>query len=142
MRAPRADRCAVVFGVGHSRHVEVNSDRSDPMATLVDVVGLLVIVGVNTAVAALMTRFFRVRLDSRWGPIVFSLFLTPIALLVLTLLLGGVANLGFDLGSGGAVVAVAIVLPLALGIAFDYFWMPSPEEVELPAQRGEDSPRR
>jgi len=112
------------------------------MTTLVDVIGLLVIVGVNTAVAALMTRFFRVRLDSRWGPIVFSLFLTPIVLLVLTLFLGGVANLGFDLGSGGAVVAVAIVLPLALGIAFDYFWMPSPEEVDLPARRGEDSPRR
>lgn len=111
------------------------------MVSLVGAVGLVVIVGVNTGVAALMTRFFRVRLDTQWGPIAFSLLLTPVVLLVLTLLLSGVVRLGFDLGSGGAVVAVTIVLPLALGIAFDYFWMPAPEEVELPAQHGEGSER-
>lgn len=110
------------------------------MVSLLGVVGLLVIVGVNTGVAALLTRFFRVRLDTRWGPIVFSLLLTPVVLVLLTLLLSGVVQLGFDLGSSGAVVAVTIVLPLALGIAFDYFWMPAPEEVELPA-RSEESGR-
>ena len=111
------------------------------MVSLIGALGLLLIVGVNTAVAAVLTRFFRVRLDTQWGPIVFTLFLTPIALFLLTLLLG--SFLGFDLGSTGAVVAIAMLLPLALGVAFDYFWMPAPEEVELPSRRqGENTPRR
>jgi hypothetical protein len=25
-----------------------------------------------------------------------------------------------------------VVLPLATGIVFDYFWMPAPEDVDLP----------
>jgi hypothetical protein len=29
-------------------------------------------------------------------------------------------------------MAVAVALPFALGVAFDFFWMPSPDEVELP----------
>ena len=37
------------------------------MVSVVDVVGLLVILGVNSAAAALGTRFFRVRLSTRWG---------------------------------------------------------------------------
>ncbi|WP_254536078.1 hypothetical protein [Halomarina litorea] len=111
------------------------------MATLLGVLGLLVIVGVNTAVAALFTRFFRVRLDTQWGPVVFTLFITPVAMLAVTLVLG--SFLGFDLGSTGAVVAIALVLPLALGVAFDYFWMPAPDDVELPSRyAGENSPRR
>jgi phosphohistidine swiveling domain-containing protein len=111
------------------------------MVSLVGVVGLLVIVGVNTAIAALLTRFFRVRLDTRWGPVVYTLLLTPVVLLVPTLLLGAVVP--FDLGSSAAVVAIALVLPMTLGVAFDYLWMPSPDEVELPADYGrENSPRR
>ena len=112
------------------------------MVSVIDVVGLLVIVGVNAGVAALTMRFFRVRLDTEWGPVVFALFLTPVALTALTLLLGGLLGLGFDLGSSGAVVGVAIVLPMALGIAFDYFWMPAPDEVDLPEKyRGASTDR-
>ena len=111
------------------------------MVSLVGVVGLLLIVGVNTAIAALLTRFFRVRLDTRWGPVVFTLFITPVVLLVPTLLLGSVVP--FDLGSSAAVIAVALLLPLTFGIAFDYLWMPSPDEVELPTDyRQENAPRR
>jgi len=57
--------------------------------------------------------------------------LTPVVLLVLVLVLGG-AGLGPDLGSPAAVVGITILLPLALGMAFDYFWQPAPEEVDLP----------
>lgn len=111
------------------------------MVSLLGVLGVLVIVGVNTAIAALLTRFFRVRLDTQWGPVVFTLFFTPLALLAVTLLLG--SFLGFNLGSSGAVVGITLAVPLALGVAFDYFWMPAPEEVELPSRSaGENSPRR
>ncbi|MFD1514630.1 hypothetical protein [Halomarina rubra] len=112
------------------------------MASLVGVVLLLVLVGLNTAIAALLTRFFRVRLDTRWGPVVYSLLLTPVALFVPALLLGAVTPpvLG---ESRAAFVAVAFLLPMTFGIAFDYLWMPSPEEVELPTDYArENSPRR
>ncbi|MFC7156721.1 hypothetical protein ACFQPA_21935 [Halomarina halobia] len=113
------------------------------MVSVIDVVGLLFVLGVNAAAAALLTRFFRVRLDTQWGPIVFTLLITPVVLVLATLFLSGVLGLGFNLGSTNAVVAVAVVLPLALGAAFDYFWMPAPDEVELPAEYArEDSPRR
>jgi len=97
-----------------------------------ELVGLLIIVLVNTAMAALMTRFFRVRLHTRWGSTVYVALLVPLVLVVSTLLLGGGLRLGPDLGSPAAVVGVTIVGPLSLGVAFDYFWMPAPEEVELP----------
>ena len=113
------------------------------MVTVVGAIGLLIIVGVNAAVAALLTRFFRVRLDTQWGPLVFALTITPVVLVVLTQVLSAI-GLGFDLGTAGTVVGVAVVLPLALGIAFDYFWMPAPDEVELPEryERGETDTRR
>jgi hypothetical protein len=111
------------------------------MVSLAGVVGTLVLVGLNTAIAALLTRFFRVRLDTRWGPVVFTLFITPVVLIVPTLLLGSVVPPVF--GSAAALIAIAIALPLTMGVAFDYLWMPSPEEVDLPTDyRRENSPRR
>jgi hypothetical protein len=104
------------------------------MVSVVSVVGLLVIIGVNTAVAALMTRFFRVRLDTRWGPVVFALAIEPVVLTVLVLLLSGVLGLGGNLGSAALVFGVTVILPMALGVAFDYFWMPAPDDVDLPAE--------
>lgn len=103
------------------------------MVSVVDVIGLLLILAVNATVAALMTRFFRVRLDTRWGPIIFVVLLVPLVLLVLTLVLGG-AGLGPDLGTPGIVVGTTVLLPTAIGVSFDYFWMPNPDEVELPAE--------
>jgi hypothetical protein len=107
------------------------------MVTVVGVVGLLVIVGVNSVVAALMTRFFRVRLETMWGPVVYAVLVVPVVALVIAQVLSGVIGLGFDLGSAGAVVAVTILVPTALGLSFDYLWMPAPEDVELPAEYSE-----
>ena len=104
------------------------------MVSVVDVVGLLVIVGTNAAVAALATRFLRVRLDTRWGSAVYVVVLTPLPMVAVTLLLGGVLGLGPNLGSRYAVLGLTILAPLTLGIAFDFFWMPAPEEVDLPDQ--------
>jgi hypothetical protein len=100
-----------------------------------EALGLTVIVFGNTAVAALLTRFLRVRLKTRWGSAVYVSFLVPAALLVSTLLLGSV--FGPNLGSAATVVGVTVVLPLALGVSFDYFWMPAPDEVDLPERSGD-----
>ncbi|WP_336002455.1 hypothetical protein [Halorientalis halophila] len=103
------------------------------MVSVVEVAGLLVIVALNTAIAALATRFFRVRLNTQWGSAVYAAVLTPIPLVGTTLLLGSV--LGPNLGSANAVLGLTVAVPLAVGIAFDYFWMPSPEEVDVPDRR-------
>ena len=102
------------------------------MVSVAGVVGILFIVAVNTAVAALATRFLRVRLATRWGAALYVALIVPVIELLLTLVLSGVLNLGSNLGSPVSVLAVAIFLPLALGAAFDFFWMPAPEEVEVP----------
>ena len=100
------------------------------MVSAFEAVGLLVLVGLNTFLAAVCTRMFRVRLETRWGGVLYTLLLTPVVLVVVTLLLG--QALGPDLGSAATVFGVTVLVPLTLGIAFDYFWMPSPDEVEVP----------
>lgn len=105
---------------------------SPPMIGVVGITGLLVIVLVNSALAALMTRFFRVRLQTSWGSILYALFLIPLTMVVVLFVLSGVFGLGANLGSRASVIAITIAVPLAIGITFDYFWMPSPDEVDLP----------
>lgn len=102
------------------------------MVSAADAIGLAAVLLVNTATAALLTRFFRVRLDTFWGSAIYVAVLGSFALLVTTLVLSGVLRLGPNLGSPAAVVMLIIVLPLSLGATFDYFWMPAPGEVELP----------
>ncbi|PSQ07552.1 hypothetical protein BRC93_16135 [Halobacteriales archaeon QS_5_70_15] len=104
------------------------------MVTVADVIGLLVILLVNGGTTALLTRFFRVRLDTRWGPVVYVLLIVPVVLVLLVLVLSGLLGLGPDLGSAGLVVGLTVVLPMAVGLAFDYFWMPAPDDVDLPAE--------
>jgi hypothetical protein len=105
------------------------------MVDVADAIGLVVLLGINSAVAAVLTRFFRVRLNTDWGSAIYVVFFGPIVLFVLTLILGGVLGLGPDLGTPAAVIMLSIVLPLSLGVAFDFFWMPAPEEVEVPEAR-------
>lgn len=111
------------------------------MVTVLDAVGLAVILLVNTALVALLTRFFRVRLHTTWGSALYSVVIPPVVLVVSTLFFSGVLKLGPDLGSAAAVVAVTILLPLAVGLSFDYFWMPAPGEVELPEKWENDRER-
>ena len=102
------------------------------MVGVVGTIGLLVIVLVNSALAALMTRFFRVRMNTVWGALLYALLLVPFTMVLVLFLLSGIFGLGADLGSRATVIAVTIAVPLALGLTFDYFWMPAPEEIELP----------
>ncbi len=107
------------------------------MVAPLELLGLFVIVFVHTAITALGTRFFRVRLHTRWGSAIYTAMVLPVVLLASTLVFGGVFLLGPDLGSPAAVIGLTVVLPFALGVAFDYFWMPSPDEVDLPTAREE-----
>jgi hypothetical protein len=101
------------------------------MVSVVGLAALLAIIAVNVAVAALLTRLLRVRLSTEWGSVLYALLLIPVAQFLVVLVLGR-ALPATNLGTPAAVVGVTILLPLSLGMAFDYFWQPSPEEVELP----------
>jgi len=78
-----------------------------------------------------MTRFFRVRLHTRWGSLVYSLLLCPLVLLVLGVVLSVPIGPFITLGRISFLL-IFVFVPLALGMVFDYIWMPSPDEVELP----------
>lgn len=99
------------------------------MPTLGTAVGLAVIVGLHTVIAAVLVRFFRLRLDTRWGTVLFALFFVPLVLAISLLVLGQLPIFG-AIGRD-TVMLVAILLPLLLGFAIDLFWMPTPREVEL-----------
>jgi uncharacterized RDD family membrane protein YckC len=100
------------------------------MVSVFDAVGLLVLLGINTALAAVLTRVFRTRLNTRWGGALYTVIITPVVLLIVTLVLG--QALGPNLGDASTVFGLTVLVPLTVGIAFDYFWMPAPDEVEVP----------
>ena len=102
------------------------------MVSVVGLVGLAVLVGVHTLVAAVATRLLRVRLSSAWGPLVYVTTLVPLLLVLSTMLLSGVFGLGPDLGGVRAVLFVLVALPTVLGATIDYVWMPAPDDVALP----------
>ncbi|WP_435333706.1 hypothetical protein [Haloarchaeobius sp. TZWWS8] len=102
------------------------------MVDLVGIVGLLVLVAVNTAIAAVSTRFFRERMNTDWGSVLYTVLIVPFLLLATTLVISGGLQLGANLGSKNLALLVSIALPLVLGVTVDYFWMPAPDEIELP----------
>ncbi len=111
------------------------------MVAVVDLVGLLAIVFVNTAIAALLTRFFRVQMRTDWGSAVYTVLVVPVLQLVVLLFGSGVLNLGPEVGSRTLALGLTIGMPLVVGVAFDYFWMPAPEEVDVPQRTSRDRRR-
>ena len=106
---------------------------------MVTALNLVLFAGVlvfHTLVAAVMTRFFRVRLQTDWGTVVYATMLIPVALVVLTLVFTGVLGIGPDLGSNYAVLAVMVGVPAALGATIDVLYMRPPEQYDLPKTRG------
>jgi len=103
---------------------------------MVSVVGLLVfgaVLVVHTLIAAVLTRFFRLRLKTQWGYVVYSFAIIPVALLVTTLLFFGVFPVGAGLNlDTPTLLGAAIGLPLALGFTIDTLYVPAPEEYDLP----------
>jgi len=89
----------------------------------------------HTMLAAVMTRFFRLRLDTQAGWIGYSLGLSPILLFISTLVVTGGLGLGPNLGSPLVVFAILIGLPVALGVTIDLLYVAQPADVELPQRQ-------
>lgn len=102
------------------------------MASVLALGLVVLLVAGHTVVAAVLTRLLRVRLSSRWGPLVYAAVLVPVVLVLSTMVLSGVLRLGPNLGEARTVLFVLVVLPGVLGVTIDYLWMPAPENVELP----------
>jgi len=86
----------------------------------------------HTLLAAVLTRFFRLRLDTQFGWVVYALTLIPVVLFVSTLVFTGLLQIGPNLGSPTVVFGVMIGLPLAVGLTLDLLYVAQPDDVELP----------
>ncbi|MFA1612400.1 hypothetical protein [Halobellus rubicundus] len=110
---------------------------------MVSVVGLVLfgaVLVIHTLLAAVLTRFFRLRLKTQWGYVIYSFVLIPVALLVTTLVFFGVLPIGAGLDLGPtALLGAAVGLPLALGFTIDTLYVPAPDEYDLPERRGDGS---
>lgn len=101
------------------------------MVTLLDFALMAVVFAGNTLVAAVMTRFFRIQLHTRWGTVVYTALLVPVVLVITTIVAFSL-GVGVNLGSAGVVLGLMIGLPMALGVTIDVLYVPSPDEYELP----------
>lgn len=101
------------------------------MVSALSLIPALFILAVNTLLAALLTRLFRVRLETAWGAAVFVALFVPAVTTVVTILIGSVA--GPAIRSRALVFGLFVLVPMAIGVTIDVFWMPAPDEVELPA---------
>lgn len=101
------------------------------MATVLDFALMGVVFVGNTLLAAVMTRFFRIQLETRWGAVVYTAFLVPIVLVVTTIAAFSL-GVGVDLGNAAVVVGLMVGMPTGLGAAIDVLYVPSPEEYDLP----------
>lgn len=104
-------------------------------ATAYTVVGFLVVVAVHTAIAVIGVRFLRVRLGTTWAPFVYAVVFLPVIYVPTTVVFSGVLAAGGATVEPGTLFAVVFLLPLALGISIDLFWLPAPSEVEAPAHQ-------
>jgi len=107
------------------------------MSQAATVFGFLLIIVVNTVVASVAIRFFRLRLSTRWGAVLYTAVLVPVIFLVTTIVLSGFVGFG---GSGvrnrGTALVLVWVVPFTLAVTLDLFWLPAPEEAEIPERAG------
>ncbi|MFB6096876.1 MAG: hypothetical protein ABEJ74_05770 [Haloferacaceae archaeon] len=107
------------------------------MVSAVDLVLLAATLALQTFLAAVTTRFLRIRMNTRWGTAIYVALLVPVLLTVTTIVITGVLNVGWsvDIGSRLLVLALFVGLPAALGVTIDVLYVVPPEEYELPAER-------
>jgi len=105
------------------------------MATILDFALMAAVFVGNTLVAAVMTRFFRLQLDTRWGSAVYTALVVPVALVVTTIVAFSL-GVGVDLGSAAVVLGLMVGIPMGLGVTIDVLYVPSPDEYELPETTG------
>ena len=63
------------------------------MASVVGVVLFVVVLLLHTLLAAITTRFFRLRLKTQWGYVVYTFLITPVVLLATSLVFFGVLRI-------------------------------------------------
>lgn len=97
------------------------------MSVLLPAVALLVVTAIHTAIAAVMIRFFRIRLETGVGMALYSLFLVPVVLTASLLVVGQLPI--FPALGRNTVLTVTILFPLVLGFVLDFFWLPDPDTV-------------
>lgn len=102
------------------------------MASVLSLVLFVVIIGLHTLAAAVMTRFFRITLESTMGQVFFTVAAIPVVLVATTLVFTGVLGIGPELGSPVLVLVLLVLGPQAVGALVDYLYIPPPEAYELP----------
>jgi Na+-transporting methylmalonyl-CoA/oxaloacetate decarboxylase gamma subunit len=102
------------------------------MASALSIAFLLVLVAAHTLVSAVLTRYFRIALDTRGGVAVFTVGGIPVVLLASTYVFSGLLGLGPELGSPAIVLTLLVAVPVGLGALVDVLYVPPPDEVELP----------
>ncbi|MFW6320700.1 MAG: hypothetical protein ACOC0Z_02510 [Halohasta sp.] len=105
---------------------------------MVSLIGLGLFGGVlvgHTLLAAVLTRFFRLRLETQYGWVIYTVCLLPVVLFASTLVFTGLLQIGPNLGSPLVVFGVMIGLPIAVGVTIDLLYVAQPDEVELPDTR-------
>lgn len=113
------------------------------MVSVATVVGVLLLVVVHTFVAAVGIRFFRLRMATRVGAILYSLVFVPAAFLVSTLVLSGFVGFGGQgIADKGTALTLTWVLPFMLGYSIDLFWRPPPEETGVERRTRRDERRQ
>lgn len=105
------------------------------MAGVVELVLFAVVLGFHTLLAAVMTRYFRITLETTLGWVVYTLLVIPVVLVVTTLVFTGVLSIGPALGGVYVALGVTVGLPFVLGVTIDLLYVPPPEEYELPENR-------
>lgn len=99
------------------------------MVTVGSMLGLAVLIVVNTFIAAVATRFFRLALSTKFGTAIYTLLFVPALLVMSTLVLSGVIGLGVDLQDRAIAAMVTIAFPFAIAVTIDYVWVASPADV-------------
>ena len=100
------------------------------MASLLALGLAAVVLVAHTLITAVVVRFFRIRLNTQWGWVVYSLALTPLLLTATTLVSGAVIPPLFE--NAVLLLATFVGLPLALGFTIDLLYVPAPDEYDLP----------
>lgn len=102
------------------------------MASALSLALFVVLVGVHTLLAAVMTRFFRITLETTYGAAFFTAVAIPVVLVASTLVFTGVFGIGPQIGDPLLVLAVLVFAPQALGALIDVLYVPPPESYDLP----------
>jgi hypothetical protein len=102
------------------------------MASALSIAFLLALVAAHTLAAAVLTRYFRIALDTRGGVAVFTVAGIPVVLVASTYVFSGLFGIGPALGSPAVVLTLLVAVPVGLGALVDVLYVPPPDEVELP----------